>query len=143
MHLVVATPVAPNPSFDLASGRLATDDGDGVTREETPVDVERPGDGDASHRLVVLSDAASSSSSSSSEFGAKGKVEDMVTSEQRSSVGQELPKTGPSELHEEDKGGVLTAIRIMLSTPHTASFFVAVGLSGTGAGVIDTFLFIR
>lgn len=41
------------------------------------------------------------------------------------------------------QGGVLMAVRIMVSTDQSASFFMAVGLSGMGAGVIDTFLFIR
>lgn len=42
-----------------------------------------------------------------------------------------------------DKAGVVMAIRIMLGTDESASFFVAVVLSGMGSGVIDTFLFIR
>lgn len=42
-----------------------------------------------------------------------------------------------------EQGGVLMAVRIMMDTGESASFFTAVGLSGMGAGVIDTFLFIR
>ncbi|CAN0360065.1 unnamed protein product [Ectocarpus sp. 8 AP-2014] len=42
-----------------------------------------------------------------------------------------------------EQGGVLMAVRIMMYTGESASFFMAVGLSGMGAGVIDTFLFIR
>ncbi|CAB1096853.1 unnamed protein product [Ectocarpus sp. CCAP 1310/34] len=42
-----------------------------------------------------------------------------------------------------EKAGVVMAIRIMLSTDESASFFTAVVLSGMGRGVIDTFLFIR
>lgn len=44
---------------------------------------------------------------------------------------------------EEEGGGVLLVVRLMLGNLHNASFFAAVGLSGMGAGVIDTFLFIR
>lgn len=47
------------------------------------------------------------------------------------------------EANERPKEGVLTVVRIMLATDQSASFFMAVGLSGMGAGVIDTFLFIR
>lgn len=42
-----------------------------------------------------------------------------------------------------EKAGVVMAIRIMLSSDESASFFMAVVLSGMGSGVIDTFLFIR
>eukprot|EP00903_Cladosiphon_okamuranus_P010272 g9726.t1 len=42
-----------------------------------------------------------------------------------------------------DNAGVAMAIRIMLGTDESASFFMAVVLSGIGRGVIDTFLFIR
>lgn len=42
-----------------------------------------------------------------------------------------------------EQGGVLMAVRIMMYTGESTSFFMAVGLSGMGAGVIDTFLFIR
>lgn len=48
-----------------------------------------------------------------------------------------------TEAEETGQGGVLMAVRIMVSTDQSASFFTAVGLSGMGAGVIDTFLFIR
>ncbi len=41
------------------------------------------------------------------------------------------------------KGGVVMAIRIMLGADESATFFMAVVLSGMGKGVIDTFLFIR
>lgn len=44
---------------------------------------------------------------------------------------------------DEGKGGVLEAVKILLGSTESASFFAAVGLSGMGAGVIDTFLFIR
>eukprot|EP00903_Cladosiphon_okamuranus_P013285 g12384.t2 len=42
-----------------------------------------------------------------------------------------------------ENAGVAMAIRIMLGTDESASFFMAVVLSGIGSGVIDTFLFIR
>lgn len=42
-----------------------------------------------------------------------------------------------------EKAGVVMAIRVMLGTDESASFFMAVVLSGMGRGVIDTFLFIR
>lgn len=38
---------------------------------------------------------------------------------------------------------MVSALKIMLGSRESASFFGAVGLSGMGAGVIDTFLFIR
>lgn len=38
---------------------------------------------------------------------------------------------------------MLLAVWVILSTARTASFFMAVVLSGMGAGVINTFLFIR
>ncbi|CAM9838261.1 unnamed protein product [Scytosiphon promiscuus] len=44
---------------------------------------------------------------------------------------------------EQTEGGVLAVVRIMLATDENASFFMAVVLSGMGAGVIDTFLVIR
>ena len=44
---------------------------------------------------------------------------------------------------EEEEGGALSAAWFLLSTVPTASFFLAVVLSGMGAAVIDTFLFIR
>lgn len=47
------------------------------------------------------------------------------------------------EAKERAEVGVLAVVRIMLATEQSASFFIAVGLSGMGAGVIDTFLFIR
>lgn len=53
-------------------------------------------------------------------------------------IGRNDSIEGPRE-----KAGVLMAIRIMLGTDESASFFVAVVLSGMGSGVIDTFLFIR
>lgn len=43
----------------------------------------------------------------------------------------------------EEEGGVLSVVRMMLGNAQNATFFAAVGLSGMGAGVIDTFLFIR
>ncbi|CAM9243107.1 unnamed protein product, partial [Laminaria digitata] len=91
---------------------------------------------DASHTVVVVAAA-------SSDGCGTGQVEDTVTSGLRSSDGQELPKPRKSEPYEEDKGSVLTVVCIMLGTPCKASFFAAVGFSGMGAGVIDTFLFIR
>lgn len=39
--------------------------------------------------------------------------------------------------------GTSSTMWAVISTVHTASFFSAVVLSGMGAGVIDTFLFIR
>lgn len=42
-----------------------------------------------------------------------------------------------------ENAGVAMAIRIMLGTDESASFFMAVVLSGMGRGIIDTFLFIR
>lgn len=42
-----------------------------------------------------------------------------------------------------EKAGVLMAMKIMLGSDESASFFMAVVLSGMGSGVIDTFLFIR
>ncbi|CAM9669265.1 unnamed protein product [Pylaiella littoralis] len=49
---------------------------------------------------------------------------------------------GGARANVREEGGVLMAVRIMVSTDQSASFFTAVGLSGMGAGVIDTFLFI-
>lgn len=46
-------------------------------------------------------------------------------------------------LPEGKEGGVLSALRVLLETPESASFFAATLLSGIAAGVIDTFLFIR
>lgn len=43
----------------------------------------------------------------------------------------------------EDETGVLSTVWIMLGNFESASIFAAVGLSGMGFGVIDTFLFIR
>lgn len=100
--------------------------------------MQRAGDeGDnTSHTIVVLAAA-------SPECGVHGLAEEVVTSGPRNNDGQELLKTSKNEPHGEDKGSVLTVICIMLNTPYKASFFAAVGLSGMGAGVIDTFLFIR
>lgn len=42
-----------------------------------------------------------------------------------------------------EKGDAKSNLWAVISTVHTASFFSAVILSGMGAGVIDTFLFIR
>lgn len=92
-------------------------------------------DDDASHTIVVLVAATS-------DCGVNGQADDMVTSGPGSSDGQELPTTGKSEPHEE-QGTVLAVVCVMFGTPYKASFFAAVGLSGMGAGVIDTFLFIR
>lgn len=58
------------------------------------------------------------------------------------STGGEVDGAGGAE-RARDKAGVLMAIRIMLGTDESASFFMAVVLSGMGSGVIDTFLFIR
>lgn len=44
--------------------------------------------------------------------------------------------------HDQKETGVLSALRIMFSTPQNASFFVSVTLSGMGKGVIETFLFV-
>ena len=77
------------------------------------------------------------------DYGVHGQAEDVVTPEPRSSDGQELLKISRNEPHGEDEGSVLTVVCIMLDSPRKASFFAAVGLSGMGAGVIDTFLFIR
>lgn len=48
-----------------------------------------------------------------------------------------------SEPHEEDKQSVRAVVCVMLGSPHTASFFAAVGLSEMVGGITDTFLFIR
>lgn len=48
----------------------------------------------------------------------------------------------PGAMDKQD-GGMMTAVRTMLGSIESASFFGAVCLSGMGAGVIDTFLFIR
>lgn len=45
--------------------------------------------------------------------------------------------------HDEGNKGVLPAFWVLLGSAHASSFFVAVVLSGIGAGVINTFLFIR
>lgn len=42
-----------------------------------------------------------------------------------------------------EEGGVFSAVRIILGTTQSVTFFSAVVLSGMSAGVIDTFLFIR
>lgn len=91
-----------------------------------------------SHPIVVVSDA-----SAISDEVVKGQLQDVVISGLRSSVGQELPKTSRNGPHEEYTSSVLEVIRIMLGTPHKASFFAVVGLSGMGTGVIGTFLFTR
>lgn len=98
--------------------------------------MERAGNDDSSHPTVVLAAA-------SSDCGVDDQVEDTVTAAPTSSLGQELFETSKSEPHEEDKESLLTVVRVMLGTPHTATFFAAVGLSGMGAGIINTFLFIR
>lgn len=56
-----------------------------------------------------------------------------------------LPEAMQSEEEMADTGGsgVCSAVRLMGGSAESASFFAAVGLSGMGAGVIDTFLFIR
>ncbi|CAM9324048.1 unnamed protein product [Ectocarpus sp. 4 AP-2014] len=61
-------------------------------------------------------------------------------------IGSGGPSRGDGEgsgAKAKEQGGVLMAVRIMMYTGESASFFMAVGLSGMGAGVIDTFLFIR
>lgn len=52
-------------------------------------------------------------------------------------------ETLPPPHGEEKEGNMLPAVWAMLGTARTASFFTAVVISGMGAGVIDTFLFIR
>lgn len=52
-------------------------------------------------------------------------------------------QTLPPPHGDEKEGHMLPAVWAMLGTARTASFFMAVVLSGMGAGVIDTFLFIR
>ena len=59
-----------------------------------------------------------------------------------SSTGGEDKREGGAEGARE-KAGVVMAIGIMLGTDESASFFMAVVLSGMGRVVIDTFLFIR
>lgn len=60
-----------------------------------------------------------------------------------SSTGGEGKREGGAEEGAGEKVGVVMAIRIMLGTDESASFFTAVVLSGMGRGVIDTFLFTR
>lgn len=47
------------------------------------------------------------------------------------------------ELSGAEKGSILSVVWLMLSTAEHASFFATVGLSGMGAGILDTFLLIR
>lgn len=113
-------------------------DGDSVPRETETAEMRHAGDdGDyASHTIVVLAAA-------SSDCGVNGLAEELVHAGPRNSDGPELLKTSKHESHEKEKDSVWTVVCIMLDTPYKASFFAAVGLSGMGAGVIDTFLFIR
>lgn len=46
-------------------------------------------------------------------------------------------------LKDEDEETVWSAVWLMMGNLQSASFFAAVGLSGMGVGIIDTFLFIR
>ncbi|CAM9175600.1 unnamed protein product [Laminaria digitata] len=106
------------PVLRFRSERLAMGDNDAAAWKTELVKMERASDGDAP-------------------------IEGVVTSGPRSRFGQELHETSKSATREEDKVGVLAVVRVMLGTPHNATFFAAVGLSGMGAGVIDMFLFIR
>lgn len=81
--------------------------------------------------------AATSSRSSSIPSGQGRSLED----EMLESVGEHVDTEDEKERSE--KGGVLSLVLIMLANAQNASFFASVGLSGMGAGVIDTFLFIR
>lgn len=107
-------------------------DNDTIVCKMELVEMERAGDSDASRAVVVPTTATA-------DYGLSDAVEGVVTSRPRSTAGKKLR----IETHEEAKVGVLTAVRFMLGTPHKATFFAAVGLSGMGAGVIDMFLFIR
>ena len=113
-------------------------DNDAVTRETELVEIERAGDGDTPSAALVPTAA-----DATADCGISHQVEGVVSSEPSNRTGQELHETGKSETHEEEKVGVLAVVHVMLSTPHNATFFAAVGLSGMGAGVIDMFLFIR
>lgn len=112
-------------------------DGDGVAQEMGPVEMKRAGDDDDAPCPIAVLVAASS------DCGVDGQVEDMAISEPRRSREQKRVEASASEPAEKDEESVLAAVRIMLGTPHTATFFAAVGLSGMAAGIMDTFLFIR
>lgn len=113
-------------------------DDDAVARRTELVEIERAGDGDTPSAALVPTAA-----DATADCGVSYQVEGVVSSEPRSCSGQELHEIGKSEMHEKEEVGVLAVVHVMLSTPHNATFFAAVGLSGMGAGVIDMFLFIR
>lgn len=54
----------------------------------------------------------------------------------------QIPEEDPEIAKDDQTEGVLTAWRIILGSTESATFFAAVGLSGMGMGLIDTFLFI-
>lgn len=113
------------------------DDGNGVAQKMEPVGMKHADDDDDAPRSIAVHAAASS------DGGVDGQVEGLAISGPRSSLGQKRVETSASEPPEEEEESVMAVVRIMLGTPHTASLFAAVGLSGMGAGIIDTFLFIR
>ncbi len=104
----------------------------------------------ADNRLEILCDNVSDDDSDS-DGGGDGGEDGAQTSDalltlskgDSSSGGEAGPATSSSDSGREAPVGVLMAVRIMVGTDQNASFFTAVGLSGMGSGVIDTFLFIR
>lgn len=75
---------------------------------------------------IVLVTAVNSGNSEHGEPKNDGKVHEMVQKDGGGSP----------------RGEVMEALRVMFGSGERASFFAAVGLSGMGSGVIDTFLFI-
>lgn len=122
-----------------ASVRLDEVEGSSVTQETQPVESKRADDDDASNPIVVFASGAAPDYI----CGGVEVQNEMVTSEPRNLLEDEPLKVSKSEPYEGGKISVLNVACIMLGTPYKASFFIAVGLSGMGAGVIDTFLFIR
>eukprot|EP00904_Undaria_pinnatifida_P013765 jgi/Undpi1/9519/HiC_scaffold_27.g11975.m1 len=119
--------------------RLDEVEGSSVTQETQPVESKRADDDDASNPIVVFASGAAPDYI----CGGVEVQNEMVTSEPRNLLEDEPLKVSKSEPYEGGKISVLNVACIMLGTPYKASFFIAVGLSGMGAGVIDTFLFIR